>query len=525
MRNGWSDDISQVRADARQAGSESPTLFVFIPKRSADELRNQLIEFKAASATLETRGTPGTPEGEEARAAMQTTRDAAQRRIRELLDEAFNGAQVFQGGGNEIVGATLRDTIQEGAENALARLHPKFHLADHAGWDKVYAKAKQGAPDALKAVGYDGDPQSHAVCKAVLSHLGNGKKGSEIRDHFEHGDYGWPQDAIDGALQVLLVAGQIRTADGTAPQELDRRAIGKTEFRVEATTISAGERIKIRKVMQKLDVQAKSGEESAKAPEFADKLRSLAEQAGGEPPAPEPPRLDALEAVRTSSGNDQLKAIVSNQAELLAAIDDWQATADKIKQRRPAWATLKQLAGHARSLPDAEPLLAQVSQIREHRSLLDDPDPVQPLLANLTQQFREAFNALQQRYEAEHAAGMQKLEADDNWQQLSPDQRHDLLAAKRLTAHDAPEITLGVTDQVLETLSHVRPDALADRIAALPSRFDEVLVKAAEEMEPEVQFVNLPRRTLKSEADIDAWLEDVRRELREALQDGPVITQ
>ena len=78
---------------------------------------------------------------------------------------------------------------------------------------------------------------------------------------------------------------------------------------------------------------------------------------------------------------------------------------------------------------------------------------------------------------------------------------------------------------MLETLSHVRPDALADRIAALPSRFDEVLVKAAEEMEPEVQFVNLPRRTLKSEADIDAWLEDVRRELREALQDGPVITQ
>ena len=525
VRNGWSDDISQVRADARQAGSESPTLFVFIPKRSADELRNQLIEFKAASATLETRGTPGTPEGEEARAAMQTTRDAAQRRIRELLDEAFNGAQVFQGGGNEIVGATLRDTIQEGAENALARLHPKFHLADHAGWDKVYAKAKQGAPDALKAVGYDGEPQSHAVCKAVLSYLGNGKKGSEIRDHFEHGDYGWPQDAIDGALQVLLVAGQIRTADGTAPQELDRRAIGKTEFRVEATTISAGERIKIRKVMQKLGVQAKSGEESAKAPEFADKLRTLAEQTGGEPPAPEPPRLDALEAVRTSSGNDQLKAIVSNQAELLAAIDEWQATADKIKQRRPAWATLKQLAGHARSLPDAEPLLAQVSQIREHRSLLDDPDPVQPLLANLTQQFREAFNALQERYEAEHAAGMQKLEADDNWQRLSPDQRHDLLAAKRLTAHDAPEITLGVTDQVLETLNHVRPDALADRIAALPSRFDEVLVKAAEEMEPEVQFVNLPRRTLKSEADIDAWLEDVRRELREALQDGPVITQ
>lgn len=525
VRNGWSDDISQVRADARQAGSESPTLFVFIPQRSEDELRNQLIEYKAASATLETRGTPGTPEGEEARDAMQTTRDTAQRRVRELLDEAFNGAQVFQGGGNEIIGATLREAIQEGAENALARLHPKFHQADHAGWDKVYTKAKQGAPDALKAVGFDGEPQAHTVCKAIVSFLGGGKKGSEIRDHFAHGDYGWPQDAIDGALQVLLVAGQIRASNGTAPQELDRRAIGKTEFRVEATTISAGERIKIRKVMQKLGVQTKSGEESARAPEFAERLRTLAEQAGGEPPAPDVPRLDALETVRTSSGNDQLKAIVSNQAELLAATNEWQATAEKLQQRHPAWATLKRLADHAKSLPDAEPLLAQVSQICEHRSLLDDPDPVQPLLANLTQQFRDTFNELQQRYTNEHATGMQRLGADDNWQQLTPEQRHDLLAAKRLTAADAPEITLGATDQVLETLNHVRPDALADRIAALSSRFDEVLVKAAEEMEPEVQFVSLPRRTLKSEAEIDTWLKDVRHELREALQDGPVITQ
>lgn len=525
VRNGWSDDVSQLRADARQAGSDSPTLFVFIPKRSADELRNQLIEFRAATATLETRGTPGTPEGQEARGAMQTTQNSSQRRIKELLDDAFSGAQVFQGGGNEIMGATLRDAILEGAENALARLHPKFHLADHASWDKVYAKAKQGAPDALSAIGYDGEPQSHPVCKAILSYLANGKKGGEIREHFEYGDFGWPQDAIDGALQVLLVAGQIRAADNTAPQELDRRAIGKTDFRIEATTLSAGERIKIRKVMQKLSVNPKSGEESSKAPEFVAQLQALADKAGGEAPLPEKPNVDALDAVRLSSGNDQLKAIVTNQDELINAIESWQATAEKITQRRPAWGTLKQLADYARGLQAAEPLLVQVEQIKAHRSLLDDPDPVQPLLASLTQQFREVFNDLQQRYEREHATGMQRLEVDDNWQQLSPDERHDLLATKRLTAADAPAISLGSTAEVLATLSHVRPDALADRIAALSSRFDDVLVKAAEAMEPEIQFVQLPRRTLKSEDDIQAWLEDARRELRDALQNGPVITQ
>ncbi|WP_018716649.1 BREX system P-loop protein BrxC [Arhodomonas aquaeolei] len=525
VRNGWSDDVSQLRADARQAGSESPTLFVFIPKRSADELRNQLIEYKAATATLETRGTPGTPEGQEAQAAMQTTRDTAQRRINELLDEAFSGAQVFQGGGNELVGATLREAILEGAENALTRLHPKFHQADHSNWDKVYAKAKQGAPDALKAVGHDGEPQAHPVCKAILGYLGNGKKGSEIREHFEHGEYGWPQDAVDGALQVLLVAGQIRTVDGTAPQDLDRRAIGRTEFRVEATTISASERIKIRKVMQKLGVQAKAGEESPKAPEFVEKLRSLADRAGGGAPLPPPPSTDALEAIRLSSGNDQLKAIVTNQDELLTAIDEWQAIADKIAQRQPAWATLMHLANYARGEQDAEPLLAQVDQIREHRSLLDDPDPIQPLLSNLTQYFRDALNTLRERYEAEHAAGMARLEADENWQQLSPEQRHDLLEPKRLTNAHAPKIALGSTDEVLETLERVRPEALADRIAALSSRFDEVLTAAAEAMEPQAQFVRLPRRTLKSEAEIDAWLEEARDQLQQALQAGPVITQ
>jgi len=52
VRDGWSIDENSVRADARQAGNQSPTVFVFIPKRSAGDLRHYLIDFKAASATL-----------------------------------------------------------------------------------------------------------------------------------------------------------------------------------------------------------------------------------------------------------------------------------------------------------------------------------------------------------------------------------------------------------------------------------------------------------------------------------------
>ncbi|MCL5280647.1 MAG: BREX system P-loop protein BrxC, partial [Planctomycetes bacterium] len=213
VRDGWSIDENSVRADARQAGNQSPTVFVYIPKRSADDLRHYLIDYKAANATLERRGVPKGPEGTEARAAMETTKQTADGKIREFLDDAFSGARVFQGGGNEIVGNDLQSTVLEAAGNALQRLYPQFHLADHPGWEKVYTKAKQGAPDALKAVGYDGEPAKNPVCKAILAFIAGGKKGADIRTHFEEADYGWSRDAVDGGLQVLLNAGLIRAQD------------------------------------------------------------------------------------------------------------------------------------------------------------------------------------------------------------------------------------------------------------------------------------------------------------------------
>jgi hypothetical protein len=49
-----------------------------------------------------------------------------------------------------------------------------------------------------------------------------------------------------------------------------------------------------------------------------------------------------------------------------------------------------------------------------------------------------------------------------------------------------------------------------------------VAVSAAELCEPEIQFVSVPRRTLKTEADIDAWAEEVKDQLKNALVKGPI---
>ena len=105
--------------------------------------------------TLDTKGVPSTAEGTEARAAMETTKQNSDLKIKELLNDSFSNTIVFQAGGNEISGLELSDMIEEAANNALQRLYPQFKMADHSGWDKAYSKAKAGAPDALKSVGYE----------------------------------------------------------------------------------------------------------------------------------------------------------------------------------------------------------------------------------------------------------------------------------------------------------------------------------------------------------------------------------
>ena len=46
--------------------------------------------------------------------------------------------------------------------------------------------------------------------------------------------------------------------------------------------------------------------------------------------------------------------------------------------------------------------------------------------------------------------------------------------------------------------------------------------EAAKLLEPKTQFVQLPRRTLKTEAEIEQWVAEVQAQLTAALAKGPV---
>jgi hypothetical protein len=527
VRNGWSIDENSVRADARVAGNQAPTVFIFIPKRSADDLRRQLIDYKAAGATLDKRGVSDTPEAKEARAAMETVKQISASRIDELLQDAFSGARVFLGGGNEILGNDLQEMALEASNNALQRLYPHFHIADHVGWSKVYEQARKGAPDALKAVGYQGEASGNPVCKAILDFIAGGKKGVDIRTQFESSPYGWSRDAVDGGLLVLLVAGLVRAHDERGqpldPKALERKAVGKTMFKVEFDIISAKDRIQIRKLLQKVGLSAQPGEEQAYIPQFLQKMMELADRAGGEAPQPVRPDTTSLDEIRLIAGNKQLRALHNQRDELSGNIDNWRDLGERIAKRRPNWIVLERLTAHASGLPNADVILPQVEIIKEQRRLLEEPDPVAPLIAGLTQLLRDELNTIRETWEKQWNAGELKLDADTNWQQLDPEQRYDLRAKEQLTAAAVPQISVENTDAVLETLEYIGLQALHDRIAAMPARFDNVAGGAAELCEPQAQFVEVPRRTLKTDEDIDAWIDEVKQQIRDALQNGPVV--
>jgi len=527
--DGWRSDENSVRAEARQAGNQSPIIFVFIPKRSADDLRHQLIELKAATATLDKRGVPNSPEGAEARSAMETTRQSAESRIRELLDEAFSGARVFQGGGNEILGNDLREAVLEASRSSLQRLYPNFQIADHTGWQKVYEQAHKGAPEALKAVGDVGEPAKNPVCKAINGFIAGGKKGADIRGHFESMPHGWSRDAVDGGLQVLLVAGLLRAQDERGqildPKALERRAIGKAWFKVESTTLTTKQRIQIRKLLQKAGLSAKQGEESASVANFLQKLRELAAQAGGEAPKPPCPDTKPLEEIRLMAGNEQLLALHNQREELGNNISTWTELGNNIEKRWPNWVELRRLAEQARELKDFNAIESQIATIEQQRQLLEEPDPVAPLAANLTQLLRDELNRLKNEYDSHHARGMKRLADDGNWQQLQPEQRNRLLSSQQLTLAHQPKVEVQSTGDILSTLDRCSLSMLATVIEALPSRFGKVATRAAELCEPEVQFVELPSNIMKTAEEIDAWAEDAKAKLKAALAKGPVANR
>ena len=525
VQDEWSAAEGSVREEARQAGVDSPTVFVFLPRLEADKLRQTIGQFRAAEETVKTRAVPLTSAGIEARGAMQSRIEFQKKEVIGLVDNIIKNAGVYQGGGNEVIPGPFPELIRQAVEAALARLFPKFPDADQTGWNRVVKWASQGDANPLAALGYASDVDKHPVCKEVRSFVGSaGKKGSDMRRHFSDPPYGWPQDAIDGTLLALLAAGFLRaeyTGESVTVEEMTQRQIGVTEFYIEGVVVTAIHRIGVRKVASAMGLPAMSGEEASAIPRMLERLQTEAHSAGGEAPLPERPDTAIISELREMTGNRQIVAVAEQAETLIAHNRDWSAAGESARKRLPDWDRLERFIHHARNLPVATEMMCQWDAIRSQRTLLTEPNPLPPLLHQVTAALREALSEVHGCLLEEREREVAELEAWSDWERLDPQDRKRILESNQLGP--IPALMVGTDQALMHCLEETALKDWHNLRLALKTRIGQAREQAARLLAPAAVTFQPPSATLKSREEVEDYIGRLREELLAQVEKRPVI--
>lgn len=515
----------EVLADATRVGLNSAIVFAHVALPDKAHLRDAIITREAAERTLGHFGEPQTSEGQEARNALAKQKRDAESRVDELIRQALEQAQVVQGGGQVVdEGSTLDDRLKKAGTDATARLFRKFNMVDAPGWGKALEDAQRGLASALEKVGHAGAPETHPAAQEILAFIGSSApKGSKLRERFMGEPYGWSQDAVDALLATLFHVGQLRIVNASGapwpPGKFIVRDVTSSTFSRETAPLSNEEKRAIARL-----VKCKPDEAEARAPEFVARLKEALARATGAAPRPEVKSNTASELIdelSATSGRDLVKRLAEEEkaaADLLAALE---AQAAKIARREPSWRQLNDLLGTMNGLPECASLSTERDAIRDGRLLLDDPDKVEPLVNRAADVLRAAMNKNFGTYRSEYERCAKELEAAPQWGKLAPEDR---AAIQREGQLSAPENTpkLGTLAELLDSLAVCSPQRWIEKRDALGGQLARALTLAAQKLEPKVQPVTPPHRILRDEADLDAWLAEVRQTVLAKLADGPV---
>ena len=524
IRDEWSASEKDVTNAARLAGFDSPIIHVFIPRQSPDDLRRLIVEADAAQQTLDTKGNPTGAEGQEARQSMDSRRARAVGERDRLIREVVSNAKVFQGGGNEVLLSPLEDRIKTSSDDALVRMFPRFKDADSAAWPAVIRRARDGADHPFQPTGHSDATEKHAVCQQVVSTIGAGKSGTDIRKTLSGSPFGWPRDAVDAALIALHRSQHITaTLNGAAVPlgQLDQNKISKSDFRTEKATLSVQDRLVLRKLFQGLGPSCKSGEEGMRAGDFLTKLIDLANSVGGDAPLPVSPPVTEIEDIQRLVGNEQLVAIKDKAGEWEKKIKDWQAAKDLVDDRLPKWALVERLARHAALIEDAKPHLAEIEAVKSQRLLLESSDPASGIRRSLAGILRKSLQESFAAHESAYEDAIKTLDANEVWKEVPATDQSAIKETVGLRAPTKPEVS---NDEALA--GHLDRTSLSSaqaEIDAIPGRVAQAIERAAKLLEPNVQTIVLERSTLRDAAEVEAWAERQRTTLLDAVANGPVL--
>ncbi|MEI6140402.1 MAG: BREX system P-loop protein BrxC [Mariniphaga sp.] len=519
IRDAWNENESVVLNEIRAEGADAPLAYVFVKKYRETELKSEILKFLAAGLTLNAKGLPSNPEGEQAQKSMQTRQGLARIAIDELIVKICMEGAVYLAGGNRVETGTIRDNIDDALNSIADRQFTEFKSkGDYKDWDKALSKALAGDPDALKKISWDKEPKDHPIAIEILRFIGNSSRtGKEIRNHFMKAPYGWSQDAIDTMIVVLKNTEHISTPE----PNINQAKIGNATFKKEVHTLAAMDKIKLRKIYQDAGISCKSGEEFLNSFNFLSKLKELANHISGDAPKPEPINILFIKNIENLDGNERLLRILEEQEDLKSKIIQWGKKSELVIKREPQWRLLAELANHTNGDAGMEQLKLEIDAIRDNRLLLQEPDPIQPKLTDLTDKLKTALNKLKGSYISEYDILMVKLQANEYFLKLTPEQKHSILVKHQILVK--PEIKPLDANALLNQLQKASLYTWNTKIAALPGQFQSAVDDAIQLSAPQAKTFSLPRRTISSQADIDAYISELKAELENLLKDSSSI--
>lgn len=364
------------------------------------------------------------------------------------------------------------------------------------------------------------------MCKEVLARTsGSGTKGSDLLRDLGDAPFGWPKDAIDGALLALFASGNIRAErDGhpvEGPKELPATQVSKATFFKEDEPPTKQEQLAVRGVLTEAKVPYTAGKEGAAISGLLQHVVDLAARAGGPPPLPEPPDTSHLDGIAALAGNQQVRSVAQHAEQLRQDIKAWSAAGAQRADREQAWRTLDRLLRHAASLDLAASIKVQRDAVEADRLLMHDPDPVAPLIQELSDALRVAVLEAAKFAKDEQEKALADIRASAEWEQLDPADREPILATSGLSAAEIP--TVASNDELLRVLDATPLSAWAERRQAIPAKVAAARTAAAKKLEPKSVTVNVPAATLRTEAEVDTYLSGLRERLLQHIANGETI--
>ena len=518
VRDGWFDNESLVLDEIRAAGANAPLAYLYIKKLKAEELKIEIIKFRAAELTLQSKGVPTSPEGQQARRSMETRMQRAEININDLIATIAKDALVYLAGGNKVDIGYVAENIKKALDDIAIRQFSEFGKCDFNNWDIAIKKALNGNLEALKDIGYNGEIKDHQVAIAILNFIGNNsKKGAEIRKNFLQSPFGWPQDAIDTMLVLLRLSENISTAE----TNLNQARIGAAEFKKETHTISTAEKIEIRKLYQTASISCKSTEELHHSTTFLDKIKALANFISGDAPLPEPINTQFITDITYLLGNERLRKIFDDRVDLSDKVTSWNKKSEVVTKRKPKWDSLVALNRYVPANENTADIKSEIAAILNDRLLLNEPDPVADPLIKITDYVRTQLKVYLSKYTSLHGTLTKELLDNPYWRKLTTDKQQEIVALFDLI--NLPTVDTSDHAKMIASLENISLSAWVDKLAALPGKFQSALDEAIRISAPEAQSYSFPKITITSQEELDAYISSAKTRLQGLLKDGSII--